>query len=65
MAVERGDCIVYVALVLAVLAAVLSAPADPSVTDQKLLWLLVQESAAETINMAGAIDGRTTFPVPP
>jgi hypothetical protein len=64
VAVEIGDGILYVALVFAALAAFLSAPADSSVTYQKLLWLLVQESAAETITMAGSI-GPTTFPVPP
>ncbi len=62
---ESGDGIVCVALVLAALAAVLSAPTDSSVTYQKLRWLLVQESATETIAMASAIGGPATFRTPP
>ncbi len=65
VAIQSTDGIVCVAFVLAALAAVLSAPADFGVTYQKLRWLLVQESAAETITMAGAIGGRATPPVPP
>ena len=65
MASKSGDGIVYVALVFSALAAVLSTPADSSVTYQKLRWLLIQECAAETITTAGALGGPTTFPVSP
>ncbi len=56
---------VYVALVFSALAAVLSAPADSSVTYQKLHWLLRQDAAAETITSAGALGEAITFPVSP
>lgn len=62
---KNGDGIVYVALVFSAMAAVLSAPTDPSVTYQKLRWLLMQESATETITVAGAIREPMTFPVSP
>ncbi len=65
MAGKSGDGIVYVALVFSALAAVLSAPADFSVTYQKLRWLLMQHAASETIATAGAIGEPPTFPVSP
>jgi hypothetical protein len=63
--VKSGDVIVCVALVLSALAAMLSAPADSSVTYQKLGWLLTQGAAAETITITGAIGRATSFPVSP
>jgi len=63
VAVKSGDGIIYVALALAALAAFLSAPSNPSMTYQKLHWLLAQNAAAETLTIAGAIGGSTTFPV--
>jgi hypothetical protein len=62
---KSGDGIVYVALVFSALAAVQSAPADPGATYQKLRWLLMQHSAAETMTTAGAIGEPITFPVSP
>jgi hypothetical protein len=62
---KSGDGIVYVALVFSALAAILSAPADSSVTYQKFRWLLMQDAAAETMTTAGALGGPTTFPVSP
>jgi hypothetical protein len=62
---KGGDGIVYLALVFAALAAILSAPADSSVTYQKVRWLLMQDAAAETITTAGAIGEPMTFPVSP
>lgn len=59
------DGLVYVALVLSALAAILSAPADAGVARQKLGWLLMQEAAVEMMTIAGANGGPTTFPVSP
>jgi hypothetical protein len=65
VAIESNDGIVYLALVFEALAAVLSAPADASVTYQKLRWLLMQDSTAETTTTAGALGESMTFPVSP
>jgi hypothetical protein len=62
---KSGDGILYVALVFSALAALLSTPADSSVTYQKVRWLLMQDSAAEMTTTAGALGGPTTFPVSP
>jgi len=61
---KSGDGLVYVALVFSALAAILSAPADSSVTYQKVRWLLMQDSAAETTSTA-ALGEPMTFPVSP
>ncbi len=62
---NSGDGIVYVALAFSALAAVLFASADPSVTYQKLRWLLMQHASAEGTTADGAIGERMTFPVSP
>ena len=62
---KSGDAIVCVALVFSALAAILSAPADSSVTYQKVRWLLMQDSAAATTTDAGALGDPMTFPVSP
>ena len=62
---NSGDAIIYVALVFSALAAILSAPADSSVTYQKVRWLLMQDSAAETRASSGALGEPMTFPVSP
>jgi hypothetical protein len=65
MAGKSGDGVVYVALVFSALAAVLSAPADSSVTYQKVRWLLMQDPAAEMITTTGALGAPPMFPVSP
>jgi hypothetical protein len=49
------DGIVYVTLVVAAAAAIMSAPAQSGETSQKLQWLLLTSAAAEASVMAGAI----------
>lgn len=65
MAGRSNDGLVYVALVLSALAAVLSLPADASVTREKLAWLLMQGGTVEMMTIVGAAGGHTTFPVSP
>ena len=62
---KSGDGIVYVALVFSALAAILSTPADSSVTYQKVRWLLMRDSVAETTTTAGSLGETMTFPVSP
>jgi hypothetical protein len=52
-AVDSGT--VYVTLVLAAAAAIMSSPARPGETARKLQWLLLTSAAAEAEAMAGAI----------
>jgi hypothetical protein len=62
---KSGNGIVYVALVFSALAAVMSAQADSSGTYRTLSWLLMQQSAPETMATAAAIGEPITFPVSP
>lgn len=65
MAARFNDHLIYIALALAVVTAIASAPADGAQALQKLQWLLAVSAAPETVTMTGAIDGTTTFPVSP
>lgn len=65
MAGKSGDGVVYVALVLSALAAILSAPADASVAHQILRGLLMQAATIEAMTKTRAVNGPTTFAVPP
>lgn len=57
--------LVYVALVLSALAAILSLPANASVTREKLAWLLMQGGTVEMMTIVGAAGGPAQFPVSP
>ena len=61
----RFDDLVYIALVLAVIAVVATAPADGAQTVQKLRWLLAVSTTPDAVVTDGAIDGTMTFPVSP
>ena len=63
MAGKSSDGALYVELVFSALAAILSAPADSRATYQKKRWLLLNDSAAETATIAGALGETMTFPV--
>ena len=65
MVPNRSDGIIYAALVLSALAALVSAHADTGAMAEKLQWLLMQDGVAEMNMMASAIGDRTTFPVSP
>lgn len=65
MAGRSNDGLVYVALVLSALAAILSLPADASVTREKLAWLLMQGGTVEMMSIVGVAGGPPKFPVSP
>jgi hypothetical protein len=65
MSANTGDGMVYIALVLATLAAVLSAPSDSATTYRKLGWLLTTDTTPDTVISADAIGGTSDFPVSP
>lgn len=65
MVPNRSDGIIYAALVLSALAAIMSAHANTGAMAEKLQWLLMQDGVAEMTTMASAIGDRTTFPVSP
>jgi hypothetical protein len=52
-AVDSG--IVYITLILAAAAAIVTSPASPGDTAWKLQWLLLTSAAAEADAMTGAI----------
>ncbi len=62
MAARSDNHLVYIALALAAVAAIATAPADGAETLQKLQWLLAVSTAPEAVATAGAVDGTTTFP---
>jgi hypothetical protein len=65
MAAGSDNHLVYIALALAAVAAIATAPADGAETWQKLQWLLVVSAAPEAVTSAVTIDGTTAFPVSP
>jgi hypothetical protein len=57
------DCVIFLALILAIVTAIVTVPPSTTAVYQKLYWLLLIESTPEWIATAGAIDGH--LPVSP
>ena len=60
-----NDGIIYAALVLSALAAIMTVHTNSGAVSDKLQWLLMRDGTSEVTMIAGAIGERTTFPVSP
>jgi hypothetical protein len=65
MAATSDNFLTCVALVLSVIAAVVTTPSDRAQTLQKLQWLLLASTSSEAVATAGATGRTITFPDSP
>jgi hypothetical protein len=65
MSSKADSWAIYIALVLAAVAAVMTAPSNAGEADKKVEWLLLTIGGSESAAMAGAIGENPEFAVPP
>jgi ABC-type glucose/galactose transport system permease subunit len=65
MSSDTENCAIYVVLALAVMAAIMSAPASMSEIQRKLQWFLTTSTSPDIVAAVGVIGETQEFPLPP